>query len=136
MKPPPTPPPPPPPICLLTTREVENSSSPTPGPSGLTDKGKGKETARCQGKHLIKPIILDVGGAGTEDLARPAAVMGDELGDAGHDSAGAETETQGCMTRQGRRLTLELRWEVMEQVGPAMKWRWQLPWIRLWVLQV
>jgi len=80
-------------ISLMTKDEAEGRSSPTPGPSRPTDKGKGKEPAA--GNSPEQAGILDVGGAGSEDSAGvrgelggpgiehsagPEAGVGDQLG--------------------------------------------------------
>jgi hypothetical protein len=94
-------------ISLMTKDKAEGRSSPTPGPSRPTDKGKGKEPAadnsptpglsrptdKGKGKETAagntpeQAGILDVGGAGSEDSA---GVRG-ELGGPGIEhSAGPE----------------------------------------------
>jgi hypothetical protein len=87
-------------ISLMTKDEAEGRSSPTPGPSRPTDKGKGKETAA--GNTPEQAGILDVGGAGSEDSAGvrgelggpgiehsagPEAGVGDQLGGDDMDSS-------------------------------------------------
>ena len=76
-------------IRLMTKGGAEGRSSPTPGPSRPTDKGKGKETAA--GNTPEQAGILGVGGAGSEDSAGSEPGVRGEVGGPGTEhSAGPE----------------------------------------------